>query len=119
MASDDAGGLSLEEKLRIIDQEIRTLHEFCTSKGFDPYKVEMCAKPVLKMVTESKMKRLLNYSAVIAGVVAVMVGLMYIPPVYKTTTAYARRASISVSIRISLHFFPTHLALNFSELSFT
>ena len=98
-AEHEERGLSLEDKLRIIDEEIRLLHEFCTSKGFEPQKVELCASPLFQLMSEERRRRAVNLFGIIIAVLAVLAGSMYIEPVYKISNAYAKRAAISVSMK--------------------
>lgn len=54
---DDAASKSLEEKLFVIDQEIRALHQFCTAKGFSQREIEKSAEPILEHLRNTKRKK--------------------------------------------------------------
>ena len=47
----------MKENLRLLDQEIRTLHKFCIDKNFNPYEIEKGAAPLLNQVQDNGQKK--------------------------------------------------------------
>lgn len=90
--------MSLEEKLAVIDQEIRTLHQFCISKGFDPYKIENEAQPLLSSIRNAKLSRQGTWLARGAIVVALLAILCQFDSVYRMLLLAGRLASIKVRV---------------------
>ena len=96
MASEGEGEMSVQEKLSVIDQEIRTLHQFCVNKGYNPFQVEKSAKPLFSYVRREKGKKWLRRLYKLAVVVAMFAALVYYDPAYRLMVHVGRRASISV-----------------------
>lgn len=89
---------SFEDKLSIIDQEIRTLHQFCVSKGFSPHQVEESAKPILKHLRDARRQHWKNVLMRTALIVALVAALTYCDPAVKFASACGRIAMIKVSL---------------------
>lgn len=102
MTSEAEPGISIEEKLRSIDQEIRTLHQFCVNKGYNPYQVEKAAKPLFHYVRKEQGKKWLWRLKNMAFFVAALAALVYYDPAYRLIACYGRRASIAVSIFLEI-----------------
>ena len=94
--------MTFEEKLSILDQEIRTLHQFCINKGYNPLQVEKEARPLLSSIARSRLKRQGSFLAKGAVIVAVLALVCYVDPVYRLLLLAGRLASIQVCCRLLL-----------------
>lgn len=87
---------SFEDKLSLIDQEIRTLHQFCITKGFSPHQVEESAKPILKHLREVRRQHWKNVLMRTAVIVTLVAALTYCDPAVKFASACGRLAMIKM-----------------------
>lgn len=62
----DAKDLPMNEKLQILDKEIRRLHKACEDAGYSPDKIREVASPVLKTARKGEMKRALRIGIYVA-----------------------------------------------------
>jgi len=88
---------TVEDKLIIIDQEIRTLHQFCITKGFSPHQMDVSAKPILKHLREVRRQHWKNVLVRTAVIVSLVAALTYCDPAFKFASACGRIAMIKVS----------------------
>ena len=88
------------EKLAVIDEEIRALHEFCKNKGFSQSVITQSASPLLDAVKHDERRQYVK----IAGKICLVFGLICLAftfdPTYRRLCMYGRRASILVSVII-------------------
>ena len=87
---------AMEEKLKEIDREILTLHQFCVSKGFNPQQIQENAGPLLSIASAYRRKRFSLLLIKMALVVLIFGLLFYLDPVNKFFWASARILSIKV-----------------------
>lgn len=93
---DDAASKTLEEKLFVIDQEIRVLHQFCTAKGFSQSEIEKSAKPILEHLHNTKRKKW--KWCLLTSVLAVAVAAAFVrwEPAVRFVTACSRITMIKM-----------------------
>ncbi|KAK3093187.1 hypothetical protein FSP39_012402 [Pinctada imbricata] len=94
--------MSLDEKIQLIEEELRLLHKFCKESGFTPRQIEASAAPFLKKSGGSEPAsggwrgRRVKPLIVLSVAVAVFACLMYIDPVYRTVHLTSRLAAIKL-----------------------
>lgn len=93
---EDDSCLSLEEKLQIIDDEIRTLHHFCVTQGYDPWQIQRNAQPILGAVKSARRKKLLVNLGKLCSILLILTALWHYDPVYRLTCSFGRLAAIQV-----------------------
>ena len=97
--SEDEMAMSVRDKLQMIDQEVRLLHQFCIEKGYNPRQIQEKATPLLDAVKKTKRKKC-GATLLKLAVLAVLVSiLVYYDPAYRAIRAYSRLASIQVPFR--------------------
>ncbi|ELT94683.1 hypothetical protein CAPTEDRAFT_93822 [Capitella teleta] len=87
---------TLEEKIALIDQEIRTLHEFCVNKGYTTLKVEREASPLLGAIRNAKRKEQAALAGKVAVVVVIFAVLLRLDPIYRLLLMIGRLTSIQM-----------------------
>ncbi|KAI0226288.1 hypothetical protein LSAT2_023083 [Lamellibrachia satsuma] len=94
--SEDEMAMSVRDKLQMIDQEVRLLHQFCIEKGYNPRQIQEKATPLLDAVKKTKRKKC-GATLLKLAVLAVLVSiLVYYDPAYRAIRAYSRLASIQI-----------------------
>jgi hypothetical protein len=88
--------MSLDEQLASIDQEIRTLHEFCVNKGYDPWKLGREAAALLSPIRKAKLRRQAALAGKVAIAVAVIAIICRLDPIYRFLLMLGRLSSIQV-----------------------
>ena len=89
--------MSVGDKLLMIDQEVRLLHQFCIEKGYNPWQIQEKAAPFLTAVNKTKSRK--KYGATLlklAVLVAFVSALVYYDPAYGAIRAHSRLAAIQV-----------------------
>lgn len=94
--------LSMEARLALIDLEIRTLHQFCVNKGYNPWQIEASAKPVFDLIKSNQRKKWLSRLGKLGCFLLFCLFLFYYDPAYRIMCSYGKRASIQVSYIASL-----------------
>ena len=89
--------VGIEEKLAQIDHEIRTLHQFCINKGYNPWQVEKSAQPIFEVVSKHRREKWLRRLAKLGIFVVLAVLLVHFDPAYRLMCSYGKRASMQVS----------------------
>lgn len=100
LVSEDEKKLSMNEKLDLLDREVRLLYEFCKNSGFKPAEIEKAAAPFLN-TAKSVSRRRWRKRAISAGKIAAFFAILgfalfYIDPVYRGMCFFARRTTIKV-----------------------
>ena len=92
--------MSVGDKLRMIDQEVRLLHQFCIEQGYNPWQIQEKAAPLLNLTAAAVNRtRRKKYGATLlklAVVVAFVTALVYYDPAYGAIRAHSRLAAIQV-----------------------
>ncbi|XP_068685909.1 uncharacterized protein [Montipora foliosa] len=89
-ATEEEKNLSLQEKLNLIDDEIRQLYEFCSKAGYTQPQMEKCARPLLDLQSREKhikWFRGLFYFALMMGFIAL---LFVCDPTYRQICIYGK-----------------------------
>ena len=109
MANEEAKGLSFEEKLKIIDNEIRTLHHFCVTRGYDPWQIERSAEPILGAVKSARRKKLLINLGAVCLVIILLTALWHYDPVCRLVCSIVRLTAIQVKDDFIIQFYFSRL----------
>ena len=104
MREKDEKSLPLEERLKIIDDEIRKFHKSSLAKGYTPSEIEKSAEPLLGHMRRAHRKRWLMFFCKVALCVALLAALWRYDPTYRMICSYTRLAAIQVSIRLSVAY---------------
>ena len=121
-ATEEEKNLSLQEKLNLIDDEIRQLYEFCSKAGYTQPQMEQCARPLLDLQSREKhikWFRGLFYFALMMGFIAL---LFVCDPTYRQICIYGKflamkvRAGEFYSNRIGAELFPREVPLRPSHV---
>ena len=94
--NDDEMAMSVGNKLEMIDQEVRILHQFCIAKGYNPWQIQEKAGPFVAAVKKTKRKKCGTTLLKLATLVAFVSVLVYYDPAYNAIRAYSRLAAIEV-----------------------
>ncbi|XP_019641127.1 PREDICTED: uncharacterized protein LOC109482740 [Branchiostoma belcheri] len=88
--------LTKEEKLRLIDQEINNLHDFCVKSGFSPEQIRSLSAPVVRRSARGWLKtwfwRLLKLSLLVTAAVV----CYNWDPAYRKAAIYGKLALMKV-----------------------
>ncbi|XP_064612173.1 uncharacterized protein LOC135476171 [Liolophura sinensis] len=100
LVSEEEKKLSVNEKLDLLDREVRLLYEFCKNSGFKPGEIEKAAAPFLN-TTKRVSRRRWRKRAIDAGKIATLFAILgfalfYIDPVYRGMCFFARRTTIKM-----------------------
>ena len=90
--------LSMQEKMKIIDKEVRQLYEFCKKSGYTQTQIEDCAQPLLAIETRQKHIRYLRRLAFFVLLVAFVGFLFAYDPTYRKICIYGKRAAVKVRL---------------------
>ena len=101
--SEDEKKLSYAEKLVLLDQEIRELHQCCVSKGFSPYEIEKSATPILQSVSSASRKKCLRAVVKVGIFLLFAYALFHYDPAYKFVCAWSRLGAMQVNNEILEH----------------
>lgn len=74
-ATEEERKLSLGEKLKLVDNELRQLYDFCSKAGYTHAEIEQCAQPLFalgKRERRVKWLKRLGYFALIVGFIALL-----------------------------------------------
>lgn len=88
--------LSVQEKMKIVDKEIRELYEFCKKAGYTHTQIENCAQPLLAIETRQSHIRCLKRLAYFVLVVALIAFSFAYDPTYRKICIYGKAAALKV-----------------------
>jgi len=92
----DEMAMSVGDKLQMIDQEVRLLHQFCIAKGYNPWQIQEKAGPFVAAVKKTKRKKCGTTLLKLVALAAFVSVLVYYDPAYNAIRAYSRLAAIEV-----------------------
>ncbi|XP_067036007.1 uncharacterized protein [Acropora muricata] len=89
-ATEEEKNLSLQEKLNLIDDEIRQLYEFCSNAGYTHLQIEQCARPLLDVQNREKHIKWFRGLCCLGLVVSIIVLLFVCDPAYRQVCIYGK-----------------------------
>lgn len=96
--------LSPKDKLKLVEKELKTLHEKCVNAGYDSDKIRKVADPVLKVARRGVFKRTAKTCLVLAVVAAVFTGMMYVNAISWQVQVMYKKAMVNyVSIQMVVY----------------
>lgn len=99
-ATEEEKNLSLQEKLNLIDDEIRQLYEFCSNAGYTHLQIEQCARPLLDVQNREKHIKWFRGLCCLGLVVSIIVLLFVCDPAYRQVCIYGKFVAMKVSSRV-------------------
>lgn len=99
-ATEEEKNLSLQEKLNLIDDEIRQLYEFCSNAGYTHLQIEQCARPLLDVQNREKHIKWFRGLCYLGLVVLIIVLLFVCDPAYRQVCIYGKFVAMKVSSRV-------------------
>ena len=100
-ATEEEKKLSLQEKLNLVDDEIRQLYEFCSNAGYTQLQIEQCARPLLDVQSREKHIKWFRGLFYLALIVLIIVLLFVCDPTYRQVCIYGKFVAMKVSQRKS------------------
>ncbi|XP_077996127.1 uncharacterized protein LOC144449465 [Glandiceps talaboti] len=89
-ATDEEKKLPLEDKLKIIDDEIRLLRAFCVQSGFSQAEIESSARPVLGFLKDANRQKWKHRAIKVVLLFSLVAFLYYYDPAYDLVRVYSR-----------------------------
>uniref|UniRef100_H2Y8D7 Uncharacterized protein n=1 Tax=Ciona savignyi TaxID=51511 RepID=H2Y8D7_CIOSA len=88
--------LPLEEKLKVLDKEIRKLYRACKEAGYEPDKIRQTALPVLHAARRGMWKTRAKRTLVVIGLCCLFVGMFYWEPSYYALRVVSKKFMVMI-----------------------